>query len=108
MKFLKRTRSWILIVIEPAHAQRLLSSPGTEPSFRRTTAHSLPGSSRRGLGASSHKVPVHDSEKLFVRFPLFSTDCILSPLSSGHLPPLAQLEGIKTLPITGFSVFKCC
>ena len=67
-------------------------------SSEKQLAYSLPGSSKRRLSTGGHKVLVCDRQKLSVCFPLFSIQIVqLTPHSSGHLPLLAQWEGIKAL-----------
>lgn len=67
-------------------------------SSEKQLACSLPGSSKRRLSTGDHKLPVRDRQKLSVCFPLFSIQIVqLAPPSSGHLPLLAQWEGIKEL-----------
>ena len=67
-------------------------------SSEKQLAYSLPGSSKRRLSTGGHKVLECDRQKLSVCFPLFSIQIVqLTPHSSGHLPLLAQWEGIKAL-----------
>ena len=67
-------------------------------SSEKQLAYSLPGSSKRRLSTGGHEVLVCDRQKLSVCFPLFSIQIVqLTPHSSGHLPLLAQWEGIKAL-----------
>ena len=67
-------------------------------SSEKQLAYSLPGSSKRRLSTGGHKVLVCDRQKLSVCFPLFSIQIVqLTPHSSGHLPLLAQWEGINAL-----------